>query len=82
MSVPDGNLTKCTLLVQRSPQALIDYYTMLFFPPTSLIRQGMQERVDIIIMKVLSITNHFFMKGKQKIFSLHKNISSLVSLLL
>ena len=25
MLVPDENLAKCTLLVQRSPQALIDY---------------------------------------------------------
>ena len=80
MSVPDENLTKCTLLVQRSPQALIDYYTMLFPPPTSLIRQSMQERVDMIIIKVQSITNHFFMKGKQNISSLHKTICSLVSL--
>ena len=30
MSFPDENLTKCTLLVQRSPEALIGYYTMLF----------------------------------------------------
>ena len=82
MSVPDENLTKCTLLVQRSPQALIDYYTMLFPPPTSLIRQSMQERVDMIIIKVQSITNHFFMKGKQNISSLHKIICSLVSLFL
>ena len=82
VSVPDENLTKCTLLVQRSPQALIDYYTMLFPPPTSLIRQSMQERVDMIIIKVQSITNHFFMKGKQNISSLHKIICSLVSLFL
>ena len=75
MSVPDENLTKCTLLVQRSPQALIDYYTMLFPPPTSLIRQSMQERVDMIIIKVQSITN-------QNISSLHKIICSLVSLFL
>ena len=72
MSIPDKNLTKCVLLVQRSPQALIDYHTMLFPPPTSLIRQSMQERVDMIIIKVQSITNHFFMKGKQNISSLHK----------
>ena len=65
-------LTKCTLLVQRSPQALIDYHTMLFPSPTSLIRQSMQKRVDMIIIKVQSTTNHFFMKGKQNISSLHK----------
>ena len=82
MSVPDKNLTICTLLVQRNPQALIDYHTMLFPPPTSLIRQSMQERVDMIIIKVQSITNHFFMKGKQNISSLHKTICSLVSLFL
>ena len=79
MSVPDENLTKCTLLVQRSPRVLIDYYTMEFPSPTSG-RQSMQERLDIIIVKVKSITNHFFMKGKQNISSLHKIICSLVSL--
>ena len=72
MSVPDENLTKFTLLVQRSPQALIDNYTMLFSSPTSLIRQIMQKRIDMIIIKVESITNHFFMKGKQNISSLYK----------
>ena len=80
MSVPDENLTKCTLLIQRSPQALIDYYTMLFLPPISLTRQSMQQRVDMI--KVQSITNDFFMKGKQNIFSLYKIICSQVSLFL
>ena len=40
----------------------------------------MQEIVDMIIIKVRSITNHFFMKGKQNISSLHKTICSLVSL--
>ena len=82
MSVPDENLTKCTLLVQKSLRVLIDYYTMHFFPPTSLIRQSMQERVDMIIVKVQSIINHFFMKGKRNISSLHKIICSLVSLFL
>ena len=82
MSFPDEGFTKYIFLVQRSPQALIDYHTMLFPPPTSLIRQSMQERVDMIIIKVQSITNHFFMKGKQNISSLHKIICSLVSLFL
>ena len=82
MSALDENLTKCTLLVQRSPQALIDYYTMLFPSPTALIRQSMLERVDTIITKVQSITNHFFMNGKQNISTLHKIICSLVSLFL
>ena len=50
------------MLVQRSSQALIDYYTMLFPSPTSLIRQSMQKRVDMIIIKVQSITNHFLWK--------------------
>ena len=83
MSIPDENFTKCLLLAQRSHQALIDYHTMLFPPPnTSLIKQSMQERVDMIIMKVQGINNHFFMKGKQNISILHKIICSLVSLFL
>ena len=72
MSVPDKNLTKYTLLVQRSPKALTDYYTMLFPSPTSLIRQSMQERVYMIIIEVQSITNQFFMKRKQNISGLQK----------
>ena len=40
----------------------------------------MQEIVDMIIIKVRSITNHFFMKGKQNNSSLYKTICSLVSL--
>ena len=82
MSVPDDNLTQCTLLLQRSPQALIDYYTMLFPSSTSPIGQSMQERVDMIMIKVQSITNHFFMKEKQNISSFHKVIRNLVSLFL
>ena len=62
MSVPDKNLTKCTLLAQRSPQALTDYHTMLLPSPNSLIEQSMQERVYMIIIKVQSITNHFLWK--------------------
>ena len=65
-------LTKCTLLVHRKPQALIDCYTMLFSSSTSPIRQSMQKRVDMIIIKVEGITNHFFMKGKQNICTLYK----------
>ena len=82
MSVPEENLTKCTLLLQKSPQTLIDYHTMLFPPPTSLIRESMQEKVDMIIIELQSIPNHFFMKGKQNISSFHKIICSLVSLFL
>ena len=44
MSVPDENLTKYTLLVQRSPQALVDYYTMDFPPPTSFTHQTKHAR--------------------------------------
>ena len=40
-----------------------------------------RERVDMIL-KVQSITKHFFMKGKQNISNLHKIICSLVSLFL
>ena len=84
MSVPDENITKCTLLIQRSPQAVTDYYTMHFSPPPpiSLIIQSMQDRVDMFTVNVQSITNHFFMKGKQNISSLHKIICSLVFLFL
>ena len=35
-----------------------------------------------MILKVQSITKHFFMKGKQNISNLHKIICSLVSLFL
>ena len=55
---------------------------MLFPPPTSLIRESMQEKVDMIIIELQSIPNHFFMKGKQNISSFHKIICSLVSLFL
>ena len=72
MSVPDENLTKWTLLVQRSLQAVIDYHTM-FFPPHFIHqtkhareRERERERVDMI-MKVQSITKAFFMKGKKNI---------------
>ena len=91
MSVPEENLNKCTLLVQRRSQALIDYYTMLF--PPHFIYQSMQERereIEIerereredMTLKVQSINKHIFMKGKQNISSLHKTICGLVSLFL
>ena len=44
-------------------------------------KECMRERVDMIL-KVQSITKHFFMKGKQNISNLHKIICSLVSLFL
>ena len=74
---PDENLIKCTLLVQRSPQALIDYHTMLFSPQfSSFIRQSIQERYIYIyrergregvdmIMKVQGITKNIFLKGNK-----------------
>ena len=67
MSVLDENLAKYTLLVQRCPQAFIDYHTMLFPPLTSFIRQSIQERErerererEDLIMKVQGITKHFY----------------------
>ena len=58
---PDENLIKCTLLVQRSPQALIDYHTMLF--PFDFIYQteNARETVDMIL-KLHSITKHSLWK--------------------
>ena len=65
MSVPDENLTKCTLLVQRSPQALIDYHTMLF--PPHFIHQAKHARGKVdMILKVQSITKYFFYERKTK----------------
>ena len=82
MSVPDENLTKCTLLVQKSPQALIDLsHNALPSPLHSSDKTCKRERLDMIL-KVQSITKHVFMKGKQNISSLHKIICSLVSLFL
>ena len=85
MSVTYGNLSKCTLLVQKSSQALIDYHTTLFPPhfinQTRHARERERERVHMI-MKVQSITKHFFMKRKRNITSLYKIICSLVSLFL
>ena len=74
MPIPDESLAKCTLLIQRNPQALTDYHTMLF-PPHFIHqtkharereRERERERVDMI-MKVQSITKAFFMKGKKNI---------------
>ena len=44
MSVQDENLTKCALLVQRSPQALTDYHAMLFPPHFRHARETGRER--------------------------------------
>ena len=73
MPVPDENLTKCTLLVQRSPQALINHPTMLFPPYFIYQTKHAREKIDMIL-KVQSITKRFFMKGKQNISSLRKII--------
>ena len=81
MPVPDENLTKCTLLVQRSPQALINHPTMLFPPYFIYQTKHAREKVDMIL-KVQSITKCFFIKGKQNISSLRKIIWSLESLFL
>ena len=98
MSVPDENLTKCTLLVQRSPQALIDYYTMLFPPhfihqikhtreterqrDRETERQRDRETERQTDLFIRFIIKHIFMKRKQNISSLHKIACSLVSLFL
>ena len=75
MSVPDKNLTKHTLLVQRSPQALIHYHTMVsphFTHQTKHARerekrQGGERQTE---------------RQREIISSLHEIISSLVSLFL
>ena len=80
-SVPDEHLPKCTLLVQRSPQALIGYYTMLFLPHFIHQTRHAREKVDMILKEQI-ITKHFFMKGKQNSSGLHKIIYSPVSIFL
>ena len=82
MSVQDENLTKCALLVQRSPQGLTDYHAMLFPPHFRHARETGRERESRYDYESTSITEHFFMKGKQNISSLHKIICSLASLFL
>ena len=82
-SVPDENLTKCTLLVQRSLQALIDYHKMLF--PPHVIHQtkhARESRYDHESTKYYQAFFFFFYERKQNISSLHKIICSLVSLFL
>ena len=58
MSVPDENLTKCFLLVQRSPLAFIDCHTMLSLHKREREREREIERVNMI-MKVQGIIKHF-----------------------
>ena len=60
MSVPDENLTKCFLLVQRSPLAFIDCHTMLSLHKREREKEREREieRVNMI-MKVQDIIKHF-----------------------
>ena len=78
MSVPDENLAKCTLLVQRSPQALIDYHTMIF--PDHFIYQTKHARESRYDYESTRYYEAFSDKRKTK--SLHKNICSLIFLFL
>ena len=74
MSVPDKNLTKHTLLVQRSPQALIHHHTMVyphFTHQTKHAREKERGRRE---------TNRE--RQREIISSLHEIISILVSLFL
>ena len=64
MSVPDENLTKCTLLVYRSPQALL--HNGLPFSLHSSDKACKRERVDMIL-KVQSVTKHIFLWKENKI---------------
>ena len=87
MSVPDENLTKWTLLVQRSPQTLIDHHTMLFTPyfiyQTKHSRERERERESRYDYESTKYYQAFFFtKVKQNISSLHKIISSVLSLFL
>ena len=77
MSVPDKNLTKHTLLVQRSPQALIHYHTMVsphFTHQTKHAREREREETG------RRETDRD--RQREIISSLHEIISSLVSLFL
>ena len=79
MSVPDKNLTKHTLLVQRSPQALIHYHTMVsphFTHQTKHAREREREREETGRRE----TDRE--RQREIISSLHEIISSLVSLFL
>ena len=81
MSVLDKNLAKCTLLIQRSLHALIDYHKMLFLPHFIHQTKHAREKVEMIL-KAQSISKYFVMKGTQNISGLHTIICSIVSLFL
>ena len=81
MSVPDENLTKCTLLVYRSPQALLhNGLPFSLHSSDKACKRERESRYDFESTKCYEA--YFFMKGKQNISSLHKTICSLVSLFL
>ena len=78
MSVPDKNLTKHTLLVQRSPQALIHYHTMVsphFTYQTKHARERERKRKREGGERQTE-------RQREIISSLHEIISSLVFLFL
>ena len=82
MSVPDENLTKCFLLVQRSPLAFIDCHTMLSLHKRERERERERDRESKYDYESTRYYQALFMKGKQNLSSLHKIICSLVSLFL
>ena len=85
MSVPDKNLTKHTLLVQRSPQALIHYHTMVsphFTHQTKHAREREREREKEREREETGRRETDRDRQREIISSLHEIISSLVSLFL
>ena len=66
MSVPDENLTKCTLLVYRSPQALLHNGLPFSLHSSDKACKRERERVDMIL-KVQSVTKHIFLWKENKI---------------
>ena len=81
MSVQDENLTKCALLVQRSPQGLTDYHAMLFPPHFRHARETGRERERERESRYDYESTKYY-QVKQNISSLHKIISSVLSLFL
>ena len=85
MSVPDKNLTKHTLLVQRSPQALIHYHTMVsphFTHQTKHAREREREREKKREREKRQEGERQTDRQREIISSLHEIISSLMSLFL
>ena len=68
MPIPDESLAKCTLLIQRNPQALTDYHTMLFPPHFIHQTKHAREKADMIL-KVQSITKHFLVYVLKQVLS-------------